>query len=163
MKKAFILFLLISSLTVTISSQENTIPVGLIYETSKYNNNIFITGYTGNAEILVIPEKIQNLPVALIGSKAFYGNNTLKSVILPPSIITIEQSAFENCSILTNITIPLSVMLIKSYAFHNCNNLIEVTVPKSTKLEKDSFPAITKITYEGERPSWDWLLDRRAQ
>ncbi len=47
-----------------------------------------------------------------IGSSAFYGCDSLKSVIIPEGVTSIGQFAFENCVGLTSITIPASVQEI---------------------------------------------------
>lgn len=47
---------------------------GLTYSIDTYNNEITITGYTGNGGTVNIPAKIGNYPVTEIQSGAFYNN-----------------------------------------------------------------------------------------
>ena len=65
--------------------------------------NITITGYTGKATVVSIPEKINGLPVTAIGDKAFSDCSGLDHVSIPASVISIGDKAFEDCSGLTRI------------------------------------------------------------
>ena len=73
---------------------------------------------------LVIPEKINNIPVRYIGDNAFFFCSNLTSVILPDSVTNIGVDAFYGCTGLTSIIIPDSVSFIKEYAFRFVNNVI---------------------------------------
>jgi len=57
------------------------------------NGKITITRYEGGKGGVVIPERIDNLPVVSIGASAFAYNN-LTSVVIPASILNIGESAF---------------------------------------------------------------------
>jgi hypothetical protein len=80
------------------------------YETK--NDNITITKYKGSVKDVVIPEKINGLPVVAIGRMAFM-NSRLTSVILPNSLTSIGLGAFYNNQ-LTNVIIPNSVNKLTS-------------------------------------------------
>ena len=96
-------------------------------------NYIAITGYTGTSPTLVIPDRIQNLPVTMIAEKAFENNKTLTSITIPSSVTVIGDSAFDSCSNLTNITIPSSVLNIGKWAFFS-TNLSSITIPSSVTI-----------------------------
>ena len=59
-----------------------------------------VTAYKGNATSLTIPSTIQNkkYTVIAIGPNVFWGNKTLKTIILPKTIRVIETGAFAYCS-----------------------------------------------------------------
>lgn len=57
---------------------------------------------------------------------------SLTTVVLPDSVITIEQNAFEDCSGLEEITIPNNTTSIGSSAFEGCTNLKQIIIPNST-------------------------------
>ncbi len=61
----------------------------------------------------------------------FNGCKSLKSIILPNSVTSIESHAFSDCSGLTSITIPNSVTSIGWYAFYDCSGLTSITIPNS--------------------------------
>jgi len=95
------------------------------------NGGITITGYRGNVndvEDVVIPERINGLPVVAIGDNVFYYTR-LTSVTLPNSLTTIGEMAFYD-NPLTSITFPNSITSIGDSAFRD-NQLTSITLPNS--------------------------------
>lgn len=84
----------------------NTTADGLQYAVN--GDAITITGYTGEAKELVIPETIDGKPVTTIASGAFAKNTSITSVDLG-SVTTLGHRIFENCTSLKELTIPKSV------------------------------------------------------
>ena len=78
---------------------------------------------------LIIPDRIENLPVTTIASLAFNGSTNLKHIELPNSLTNIGSFAFKNCSGLTSVTIPDSVTSINEGAFSGCSSLESITIP----------------------------------
>ena len=78
---------------------------------------------------LVIPPKIQGLPVASIKYGAFEDCSSLTSITIPESVTSIGRYAFYGCSSLTSITIPESVASIESGAFEGCSSLQSIQLP----------------------------------
>lgn len=80
------------------------------------------------------------------------GNGTWDTLILPDSVVTIEESAFRGCSALHNITIPSSVITIGDGAFANCFHLEEITIPGSISVINErmfsSCANLKKVTLE---------------
>lgn len=101
--------------------------------------------FSGNTKLRSI-----NLPSTLktINDSAFSGCTGLTNVTIPPnSVITIGSNAFNGCTSLVNITIPDSVVNINSYAFANCTNLPSVTIPDSvTSISEGAFQSCTELT-----------------
>lgn len=64
-----------------------------------------ITKYKGSAEIVVIPEKIGGKTVTKISGSAFLNNSSVKQIIVPKTVKTIEKNAFNACSALESIVI----------------------------------------------------------
>ena len=106
-----------------------------------YEDYVKITGYTGSAEVLVIPAEIEGLPVTVIGSYAFSDCSSLTSVTIPDGVTVIGLGAFQNCWMLTNVTIPESVTAIGKQAFMDCESLSSITIP-------DSVTSIAERTFE---------------
>ena len=82
---------------------------------SECNGEITITGYSGGATSVVIPDRINNLPVTTIGGSSFAGKR-LTNVAIPDTITCIEGSAFYRNK-LTEVHIPKSVSDIGWGAF----------------------------------------------
>jgi hypothetical protein len=103
-------------------------------------NGISITGYKGSVLAVIIPDKIQNKPVTVIGSSVFRTQN-ITSVIIPSSVTEINQSAFSTCKELTSVTIPDSVTKMGGYVFSNCSSLTSVTFGgANTVFSANDFP-----------------------
>ena len=96
----------------------------------------FIVGYSGDAEDLVIPgsfvwdyaESI-SFPLNAIDSRAFAGNETLRSVVVPEGVEHIFDGAFANCAALERVVLPRSLTTIGSEAFAGCAALREIVLP----------------------------------
>lgn len=98
-------------------------PTHILKYNVKDDGTITITGYEWtDSEDLVITEKVDGYTVTGIGNSAFY-EALLTSVIIPPSVTSIDSYAFYYCTKLTKIRIPSSVTSIGSEAFYGCNGL----------------------------------------
>lgn len=73
-----------------------------------------VTGYTGDATRVVIPEKLGGYPVQIISSTAFRGNKDITEVKIPKTVITIASNAFNMCDSLENIEVDSSNAKFKS-------------------------------------------------
>ena len=63
------------------------VPEGLQYSSS--DNEVTITGYTGSAAEIAIPDTIESNPVTAIGTEAFKGSTSLTSVTIPEGVTSI--------------------------------------------------------------------------
>jgi hypothetical protein len=114
------------------------------------NGGAVITGYTGSAKDVTIPDRINNLPVTAIGNGAFR-EKQLTNVTIPDSVTAIGEWAFADNQ-LTSVTIPSSVTVIKNYAFEK-NPLTSVTIGANVNVTGNSFPVGLGSDYisEGKR------------
>ena len=100
----------------------------LEYELSDYGDGYTITGWkSGLPYNLVLPDTYNGKPVIEIGYAAF-SNCPIKSVVIPDSVIYIQENAFYRCQNLTSVTIGKGVTLMFREAFYNCPNLKEVHI-----------------------------------
>lgn len=140
-----------------------------------------ITKYVESDTVVVIPSKINGVPVETIGNTAFQ-NSAVTSVTIPDSVTAIYSGAFANCSQLTNISIPNSVTYIGFSAFNSCTSLKSITLPSSlssisealffgcsqlttihipvsvTSIGNNAFadcPSLMTVTYPGSKTQWD--------
>ena len=98
------------------------------FEFVEYNGEITITGMQGNARTIVIPDRINDLPVTHIGNDAF-AEAQLTGVTIPGSVTTIGHRAFLRNQ-LTEVIIPDSVTRIGNLVFSE-NQLISATIGDS--------------------------------
>ena len=140
-----------------------------------------ITKYVESDTVVVIPSKINGVPVETIGNTAFQ-NSAVTSVTIPDSVTAIYSGAFANCSQLTNISIPNSVTFIGFSTFEHCTSLKSITLPSSlnsisealffgcsqlttihipvsvTSIGNYAFadcPSLMTVTYPGSKTQWD--------
>lgn len=82
-------------------------------------NEIYLVGYQGNDEEIVIPDNVTR-----ICGYAF-SNRPIKSVDLGAGVNYIEDLSFENCYYLTSLTYHTNNISINYSAFQNCRSLVE--------------------------------------
>lgn len=114
---------------------------GLGYEI--INNEVRITWIGNSPSDVVIPEKIEGLPVTSIDGFAFEDND-ITSVQIPSTVTVIYLGAFRGTAI-SEITIPASVNMLGSYAFGFCNNLKTITLQYSGDLLDYAFEILDDI------------------
>ena len=90
----------------------DTEPVSILCDKAKVNDVLYtlgedqkltVTGYTGTASSLVIPETVDGFTVTAVGASAFEGNTALHEIDLPDTITAIGSRAFKNCSNLSSM------------------------------------------------------------
>ena len=96
-------------------------------------NRATITGYSGNATALYIPDEIDGHEVVAIGDRAFQNRTDLRTVMIPDSVTRINIGAFSGCINLANITLSKKIEKIGENAFYNCDSLQSIEIPKSLK------------------------------
>lgn len=105
-----------------------------------------ITKYVESDTVVVIPSKINGVPVETIGNTAFQ-NSAVTSVTIPDSVTAIYSGAFANCSQLTNISIPNSVTFIGFSTFEHCTSLKSITLPSSlSSISEALFSGCSQLT-----------------
>jgi len=102
-----------------------------VYTYTVSDNVITITGYSGDAKTLSIPQTIDGLTVVAIGREAFK-DSALQEVTIPDTVKTIDWFAFYGCRALQSIVIPTSVTKIEYGVFDGCNML-------TIRCEKNSY------------------------
>ena len=95
-----------------------------------YDSYIKITKYIGDKEVVIVPSKIDELPVYVIGDEAFEGTS-VKDVRISEGIYQIGASCFEDCALLETVDMPESVTLVGDSAFYSCTSLKEIVFPEN--------------------------------
>jgi len=118
------------------------------------NSEVTITGYNGpTGEVdLVIPSRIEKLPVTSIGDSAFRNcSELIGNLVIPESVQHIGQEAFSACRGLTGkLVIPRGVTSIGRDAFYGCSGLTgNLVIPKGvTSIGNRAFYSCSGLTGE---------------
>jgi len=106
-----------------------------------------ITAYCGSSSIVVLPETVDEYPVAGIEEYTFYGNPKITSVKLPDSLEFISTSAFEGCTELKLVwTEGTNLTWIDEAVFRDCTALQQVILPDSvTTMGTDVFSGCSAL------------------
>jgi len=80
-----------------------------------------ITGYTGDDDVVVIPEYIGGNPVTSIASKAF-SNCSFSTLVFSKNLKTVTPGAVVNCPNFTTLYMSDSIMSINDNFYQNCPN-----------------------------------------
>ena len=102
------------------------------FTTSVLGGGCVITAYTGTEDSVIIPDRINGLPVVAIGNSAFKGKS-ITSISIPSTVTSIAPSAFEGCAHLATVTLSSSLTEIGDRAFASCGVLRSVDLPASLK------------------------------
>ncbi len=129
-----------------------------LFKYAVINDSVTILGWHDDFDVLKrieIPAEIEGKPVTTIGKAAFKNIISLRDVVIPDSVTSIEEKAFYNssletiklgqnlisigefafsgCHMLTSVKIPDSVTTIGNYAFHFCYTLVHAKLGNSVK------------------------------
>ncbi len=88
---------------------------GKLNKKEKSQQGIEITGFTGDDKLLVIPEKINGLPVLSIAKDAIKGD--VERVVIPRTVKNIEDGAFTGCTALREVVFFDSVVKVSDNSF----------------------------------------------
>jgi len=91
------------------------------------DNTLTITGYKGTVRNIVIPDTLYGLKVTIIGRRAFM-EKRITSVVIPETVITIQESAFDSNGQLSSVTLNNGLKIIESEAF-SLSALTEIVFP----------------------------------
>lgn len=91
-------------------------------------NYIILTEYRGRDISLTIPECVDGKPVTVIGKKAFLGAKGLQKLVLPESLMQIQDWAFAFCSNLESLTLPRKKLDIGKGIMKDCFKLQQIII-----------------------------------
>jgi hypothetical protein len=87
--------------------------------------NRILIKYNGSNSIVDVPVSVTSIV------DAFSGNIQIEKVVLPDTLLNINDNSFKDCINLREIQIPQKITSIGSYAFANCRSLQEIEIPEN--------------------------------
>lgn len=125
------------------------------FDYTDVGDEIHITGFTGSGAWCVIPNTIDGKKVTKICTGAFR-NAEVDTVVLPSSIVVVEQEAFAGCS-LRELYLYDSLRYIYDESFSGCENFTTLCINAVTA------PVYSGSYYDGFSDRYDWLLSIREE
>ncbi|MCL2089144.1 MAG: leucine-rich repeat protein [Oscillospiraceae bacterium] len=121
------------------------------YGKNAEEDGIIIRGYKGENTEIVIPEKIDGLPVVTLNDRAFAENTDLVKITIPKTVEEIGSFAFTGCSALEDVVLSEGLLVIKSSAFVGCSALVNINIPESVEeIEAGAFMLCTSLSEESK-------------
>ena len=131
---------------------------------------VTFTGVVNPTEVVSIPATVEYketiYKVNRIGTKAFYGDKTIKSVTIGAYVVIIDANAFYGCSNLTKVAGGAGLKTIGTNAFARCSKLSSFVIKskvlykigvncfyKDSKLKTIYLKYTTKLTKSGVKKS----------
>lgn len=96
----------------------------------------YLIDYSGEEQDLILPEYFNAKPYKIRAHAFTYED--IKSIIIPDTVIGIENGAFKYCKNLEEVVIGEGVNELPAEAFYECNSLENITLSRSLKLIGDS-------------------------
>lgn len=87
-----------------------------------------ITGYVSDARHVIVPDKVQDVPVTRVGGFVFAGT-PIESVVFPDTVEIIGESQFNSCNELRTVVFGNGLKEIGTLSFAECANLEKVVFP----------------------------------
>jgi hypothetical protein len=96
-----------------------------------YNSSIVAyTGTEGPITTQNLTYSANQIPYnSFFNSLTVQGKTSLKEIIFPPNIVSINQKAFQYCTGLLTVNIPSTVTTIGSWAFSRAGNNLSINIP----------------------------------
>ena len=107
-------------------------------------DRVNITSYTGEDENLVLPEKIEGLPVRKIDKKAFMNAKRLRSVVLPDTIRKLADWSFSYCRMLGTVELPRKKIAMGRSPFLGDDRLERISLRSRKKYPDNEWLAMSE-------------------
>ena len=95
-------------------------------EYTEEDGEVTVTAYNGSASGVMIPARLNGLPVTKIGDGAFKGMTNLENLFIEADLKEIGSEAFSGCTALQAIDLPESLETIGAKAFCNCKAITQL-------------------------------------
>lgn len=104
-----------------------------------------IASYSGEEEMITIPERIGEKAVVSVGTGAFRRNDSCVRTVVPEGVRSIGRNAFSDCISLQEVVLPDTCEEIGSAAFSGCKSLTQIILPPQITViaEKTFFDCVS--------------------
>jgi hypothetical protein len=127
------------------------------YDLNASGDGVVIKKYLGAGGKVVIPAKIEGIPVVELGTYVFSSNETLSAVVIPDSVTKFTDdkddygnnhgSQFYKCNALTSVVLSKNLKNISKDAFAFCSKLTSIDIPNGVEsISKSAFQFCAELT-----------------
>lgn len=100
--------------------------------------------------VFVIPDRIEDLPVTVIGKKAFLGNKRLSELILPDPLREVGDWAFAHCDGLEKVYLKKNPIIFGKGVFKDCRKLSRIYMKEEQDEKTAGLLAMTPVMLDAE-------------
>ena len=100
--------------------------------------------------VFVIPDRIEDLPVTVIGKKAFLGNKRLSDLVLPDPLREVGDWAFAHCDGLKKVYLKKNPIIFGKGAFKDCRKLSRIYLKEEQDEKTAGLLAMTPVMLDAE-------------
>lgn len=131
----------------TVCNKQLVVTNNLSYTLSADKTYYTLTGigYATETDI-VVPERVNNIPVKEIKAEAFLNNTKITSVWLSSNIESIGEKAFSSCTNLEYVHFGKGVRQLGISSFSSCSKLDNVVLPNVTTISNYAFNVCSSLT-----------------
>ena len=131
--------------TLTILNEDYSSSDALSFTLNSAGTGYIISGYSGNANYLILPDTYMGKPVTEIGNQVF-ANQTFIYVHMPDTITKTGANVFFNCTSLKELYLSNNLTELGIGSFTNCTSLDTINLPdKITAIPNNCFFGCTSL------------------
>ena len=99
-----------------------------------------VNGISETNNIVIIPNKVNNIEVKEIKKELFLNNTYIEKLVIPETVTILGYKMCYGCTSLKEVTLPDNISVIPDYAFEKCTLLEKINIPQSlVQIRNDAF------------------------
>ena len=119
---------------------EENLPTSISFVVSAEGVLTEVNGISETNNIVIIPNKVNNIEVKEIKKELFLNNTYIEKLVIPETVTTLGYKMCYGCTSLKEVTLPDNISVIPDYAFEKCTLLEKINIPQSlVQIRNDAF------------------------
>ena len=119
---------------------EENLPTSISFVVSAEGVLTEVNGISETNNIVIIPNKVNNIEIKEIGDELFLKNTYIEKLVIPETVTTLGYKMCYGCTNLKEVTLPDNISVIPDYAFEKCTLLEKINIPQSlVQIRNDAF------------------------
>lgn len=119
---------------------EENLPTSISFVVSAEGVLTEVNGISETNNVVVIPNKVNNIEIKEIGEELFLKNTYIEKLVIPETVTTLGYKMCYGCTKLKEVTLPDNITVIPDYAFEKCTLLDKINIPQSlVQIRNDAF------------------------